>query len=114
MTCLYLQSMDARFVCVALQTRYMLVDIESAKLLDLFPYDRETVQSLVSDWLMKDELKQIIICLFPQLDFNDDDFFDEIKTTVVSETKQQIPSQFDSNVATSSIINPPKSLEVTQ
>ncbi|XP_033634985.1 uncharacterized protein LOC117296194 isoform X2 [Asterias rubens] len=46
------------------------------------------------------------------LDFNDDDFFDEIKTTVVSETKRQIPPQFDSNVATSSIINPPKSLEV--
>ena len=36
------QSMDARFVCVALQTKYMLVDTETAKLLDLFPYDRET------------------------------------------------------------------------
>ncbi|XP_071791872.1 uncharacterized protein [Asterias amurensis] len=46
------------------------------------------------------------------LDFNDDDFFDEIKSTVVSETKTQIPPQLDSNVATSSSIKTSNSPEV--
>lgn len=36
------QSMDASIVCVTLQTKYVLVNIETANLMDLFPCDRET------------------------------------------------------------------------
>lgn len=39
---LCLQSMDSTIVCIALQTKYVFMNTESAKSLDLFPYDRES------------------------------------------------------------------------
>ena len=39
--------MDGQFVCVALSTKYIVVDIENGYIQDLFPYDSSITSPLV-------------------------------------------------------------------